>query len=111
MPPLDEVIAHYEKQLDEEEESEPEPDVVDVPTGDEPVVELGSQTEPAFDMSQFSGVLSKDLKELCRKLGFSPKGNKKELVSRLLNHPQYNTVDQLLAECKKEPEPKPEPES
>lgn len=63
-------------------------------------------------MAQFSGVLSKDLKELCRKLGFSPKGNKKELVSRLLNHPQYNTVEQLLAEFKKEtvPEPVPEPE-
>lgn len=103
MPPLDEVIAHYEKQLEEEpEETEGTEEEEETEQQEEKVVELGQQEESKFQMSQFSGVLSKELKELCKKLGFSSKGNKKELVSRLLQHPQYQTVEQLLEEFKKD---------
>lgn len=109
MPPLDEVIAHYESQLHQEEEA-PEEETHEEAAPEEETHEPRHQEETSvfssqeadIDMGVFSGVLSKELKELCRSLGFSPKGNKKELVSRLLHHPKFVSLEDIVAECKKE---------
>lgn len=60
----------------------------------------GSQPEEQFDMSKFNTIRVKDLKEKCRKFGFSPKGTKPELIQRLLKHPTFNTDDDLVENMK-----------
>jgi hypothetical protein len=47
-------------------------------------------------MSKFNSIRVKDLKEKCRKFGFSPKGTKPELIQRLLKHPTFNNDDELV---------------
>lgn len=144
MPSLEEVIAHYEKELqdegvieeDGEGESEPEPedigtvataaDTMDViMEGDDEeedkhfidnsehavnesdesdesstmvskIVDLGHPEEETADMSKFSSIKAKELKEVCRSLGFSPKGTKPELVLRLLKHPSFSNEDDIV---------------
>lgn len=74
----------------EEEEQEGAP-------ADESTFDLsGSVPQIQLDLSKFNSVRVKDLKETCRSIGFSPKGNKGELVSRLLKHPKFNTEDDLV---------------
>lgn len=122
MPSLEEVIQHYEQQLEDEgddvvaddvadtdeantDESPVEPEVNVIATEDEgivglnmvdKVVDLGKPEEISVDMNKFSSIRAKELKEMCRTLGFSPKGSKQDLVLRLLKHPQFNHEDDIV---------------
>lgn len=108
MPPLEDVIAHYESQLNTHEEDSEEVSEEVSEEDSEEVSEgpssssLFSSQEPEIQMSEFSSILSKDLKELCRTLGFSPKGNKKELALRLMSHPKFSSPADIVVECKKD---------
>ena len=132
MPSLEEVISHYEKKLEEEEDddekdeeeinSEEEPSKEEPsheepskeePSNEEPsheeyvekedsheekVIELGKNSEEDnIDTSQFSSVKVKQLKELCKELGFSPKGSKKELIVRLMRHPGLSGPQDIIS--------------
>lgn len=124
MPSLEEVIQHYEQQLEGEDddvvaddvaddaddvadtdESPVEPEVNVIATEDEgivglnmvdKVVDLGKPEEISVDMNKFSSIRAKELKEMCKSLGFSPKGSKQDLVLRLLKHPQFNHEDDIV---------------
>jgi hypothetical protein len=61
------------------------------------VVDLSKPEEVTVNMSKFSSVRAKDLKDVCKTLGFSPKGTKLELIIRLLKHPSFNSEEDIVA--------------
>lgn len=95
------VVSQLDTVQEVEEEDDEESDVSKQQQQEEKVVIFGqSQEETNVNMKTFSSVLSRELKELCKRHGFSPKGNKKELIMRLMNHPKYKTEEELLSDCK-----------
>lgn len=127
MPSLDEVIEHYEKQLNQgddepadEEASEEEP--VDEPTDDavsddaeeeQPTEEPSGESDDAQEkpaiqtlisadeedikIHRYSSIRARVFKEKCKELGFSYRGSKAEMIRRLLKHPNYNTEEKIIA--------------
>ena len=110
MPPLDEVIAHYEQKLStsdemdaQDEQEQADDEVVSetqetIDTTQSQMIDLSGSgpSDSEFDITKFHSIRVKDLKEQCRQVGFSPKGTKTELVTRLLKHPTFNTDDDLV---------------